>query len=578
MKHCANILEILLILCLFFLYGAYAVPDVNEAHYLEKAAHFWNPSYAPGDFFLSSPDAHGIFYWTFGWLTLYLPMNSVAWIGRFVTWLGLACGWYWMVRPVLPRWGTALLSAALFLFLNQNCSFAGEWVVGGVEAKGFAFILIFFALGEIFRNHWNRALLLFGLSATFHVLVGGWCLVALGIAWLILKDYEWSLRRSGRPEDLAKICLPTLRAILPGLAGAFLLTLPALLPALQLNAGVTPEIAKSATTLYVYERLPHHLLLSFIAQNTPMKLLYFGILIVIWNFLSARPRFTNGEMTFRTFIYATLLIAMTGWAINLFQNVAPDTVASLLRYYWFRTADVMLPLGTAILCVEFALQPISRLASTAVSGASGSPAAERPSRLSKEERRARRREARAWTRRLTVQRRWLLIFLIFIAGFQTCQSASRFAKPMKPRSCSGASCGQTWLELCQFVRENTQETDVFVVPYTTRTFRWFTGRSEVGVWKDIPQDAKGLTEWWERMQDQFYGFDPTKPVRSYGRVSSFTLMPKPKFEYLKKTYGAAYLIRNKNDLKGRQLLQEMPNGIEDFELIYENKDFELRRL
>lgn len=609
MKHWKSLLEVLLIFILFFIYGAYAVPDVNEAHYLEKAVHFWNPNYAPGDFFLNSPDAHGVFYWSFGWTTLFLPLDAVVWLGRILTWLGLAAGWLWMSRPILKHWGTGLLSAGLYLFLTQNCSFAGEWIVGGVEAKGFAYIFAFFGIGEVIRNHWNRALILLGFAAMFHVIVGGWCLVGLGIAWLILKDYERGLRRH-TPEKTAAMCyLPTLRSILPGLAGAFFLTLPALIPALLLNSGVSPEIAKNATQLYVYERLPHHLLLSFVAQNTPQKLIYFGALFIVWNFLCARPRFSNGEMTFRTFIYAAILIMLCGWAINLFMNVAQETVASLLRYYWFRLADAFVPIGAAILCTEFALRPVSVSLSASdigtnsdttpstVSGinsginsgmnsgmnsgtASAGIVAAAPSvkKLSKAERKEIRRHERAAARRLGFNRKCLLAFLIFLACFQTYSSAQRFTKPMKPRSCSGASCGESWQELCRYVRENTEPTDVFIVPYTVRTFRWYTGRCEVGVWKDIPQDAQGLWNWWTRMQDQFYGFDPTRSLQTYGRVASFTLMPKGKFEYLKKEYNAKYIVRNKNDLKGRTVTRNAPNGLADYELIYENKDFELRKL
>lgn len=574
MKLFRNFLEIALIFLLFALYGAYAVPDTNEAHYLGKAAHFWNPNYVQNDFFLDSPDAHGVFYWTFGWLTLFLPMNAVAWIGRILTWAGLAAGWVWMVRPLFQRFGLALLSAGLFLFLSQNCSFAGEWVVGGVEAKGFAFVLIFFALGAVIRNRWNTALILLGFSAMFHVLVGGWCLVALGIAWLILKDYERSLKKSGTSEDLAKCFLPTFYSILPGLILAGLLTLPALLPALQLNQNVSAEVAQNATKLYVYERLPHHLLLSSIAQKTPQKLLYFGILLLIWHFLIARPRYSNGEMMFRTFIYASFLIGLCGWGINLCMNAAPDLTASLLRYYWFRTVDVMIPLGAAVLCVEFATHPVT----IPTEKTAEKPEETSARKLTKEERKALRRENRSIERMMNRRRKFLVVLLIALASFQVWESSKRFAKPMKPRSCSGAACGQSWIDLCQFIQENTEPTDVFVVPYTVRTFHWFARRPSVGVWKDVPQDSQGIWDWWVRMQDQFYGFDPSNPVQQYGRVASFTLMPKQKFEYLAKEYGAKYLVRNKNDLKNRQVIQDVPNGIQDFELVYENKDFELRRL
>lgn len=602
MKLFTKILEIALIFLLFALYGAYAVPDTNEAHYLGKAAHFWNPNYVQNDFFLDSPDAHGVFYWTFGWLTLFLPMNAVAWIGRILTWAGLACGWVWMVRPLFSRFGLAFLSAGLFLFLSQNCSFAGEWVVGGVEAKGFAFVLIFFALGAVIRNRWNTALILLGFAAMFHVLVGGWCLVALGIAWLILKDYERGLKKSGTPEDLEKCFVPTLFSILPGLILAGLLTLPALLPALQLNQNVSPEVAQNATKLYVYERLPHHLLLSSIAQKTPQKLLYFGILLLIWHQLIARPRYSNGEMAFRTFIYASLLIGLCGWGINLCMNAAPDLTASLLRYYWFRTVDVMIPLGAAILCVEYATHPVKislkdyalkrgqtltkesaeksteKPAETANGKSEETPVEKTARKLTKEEKKALRREKRSVERMMNRRRKMLVVLLLALVSFQIWESSKRFAKPMKPRSCSGAASGQSWIDLCQFIQENTEPTDVFVVPYTVRTFHWFARRPSIGVWKDVPQDSQGIWDWWIRMQDQFYGFDPSNPTQQYGRVASFTLMPKQKFQNLANKYGAKYLVRNKNDLKNRQVIQDVPNGIQDFELVYENKDFELRRL
>ena len=82
--------EILAIFALFALQGAWPVPDVNEAHYLGKAAHYWNPDWIRGDFFLDSADSHKVFYFTFGWLTLWLPLPAVAWTGRIIAWLLMA--------------------------------------------------------------------------------------------------------------------------------------------------------------------------------------------------------------------------------------------------------------------------------------------------------------------------------------------------------------------------------------------------------------------------------------------------------------------------------------------------------
>src|SRR5688500_11446594 len=48
--------EIALVFVVFATYAAWPVPDVNEAHYLTKARHFWDPAWVAGDFFLDSAD------------------------------------------------------------------------------------------------------------------------------------------------------------------------------------------------------------------------------------------------------------------------------------------------------------------------------------------------------------------------------------------------------------------------------------------------------------------------------------------------------------------------------------------
>ena len=40
---------------------------------------------------------------------------------------------------------------------------------------------------------------------------------------------------------------------------------------------------------------------------------------------------------------------------DIVMTLAPELTASLLRYYWFRIADVMLPVGVSILSLDFVL-------------------------------------------------------------------------------------------------------------------------------------------------------------------------------------------------------------------------------
>ncbi len=94
---------------------------------------------------------------------------------------------------------------------------AGEWLVGGVEAKGFAYVFVLLGL-ERWCARWGAAVLLFGAASAFHVVS------AVGPSW----------RRAsfGSPARTAR----RLRRLILPLAGGLLLALPGLWPALALTA------------------------------------------------------------------------------------------------------------------------------------------------------------------------------------------------------------------------------------------------------------------------------------------------------------------------------------------------------
>ena len=131
-------LEVAAIFLLFFLFAGSLPPDVGESHYLVKAKHYWQPVWCAGDLFLESRDAHAAFYWTFGWVTRFCSLVTTAWIGRVISWLLLAWSWRKLSWAVVPRPLMSLLSAGLMLFFLRNFHLAGEWIVGGIEAKCFA--------------------------------------------------------------------------------------------------------------------------------------------------------------------------------------------------------------------------------------------------------------------------------------------------------------------------------------------------------------------------------------------------------------------------------------------------------
>ena len=134
------------------------MPDVNEPYYLGKAIHFWNPHWLPGDFFMDSPDTHKVFYFTFGWLSLLLSKTTLAWTGRLLSWALLAWAWRRLSFAVVPRAWWSVLTAALFACLMERFQMAGEWLIGGVEAKPFAYVFVLLGMESLVRDRWNRAL------------------------------------------------------------------------------------------------------------------------------------------------------------------------------------------------------------------------------------------------------------------------------------------------------------------------------------------------------------------------------------------------------------------------------------
>ena len=532
--------EIALVFAVFFLQGAWPVPDVNEPYYLGKTIHYWNPAWAAGDFFLDSKDTHKVFYLTFGWLSLWLRPAALAWTGRIITWWLLAWSWRRLSFAVLPRPGWSIASAALFAMLMENCHMAGEWVIGGVEAKGFAYVLVFLGLESLVKNHWNRAWLLLGAASAIHVLVGGWAAVAALLAWLLIGR--------GRPG---------LRSMWPSLLGGLLLALPGLLPVLFLNAHADAATIRQANQIYVFERLPHHLDIfhvypQYIIRFVLLTLLYFALSWRISlindhgttggdNFMTSANPIITGDSTnagraafrgfwtsicnlqfaicnfqsnsttfneiksslkrFRAFVTGAIAIALAGVVINILVFFDCDLAAGLLRYYWFRLSDVAVPLGVSMLGCWWIVDS-------------------RPSR--------------------SAIGRFAAVFVGLAVIYHFGSLAVQRLQPAAPRAERLAN-PLAWQEACTWAADqrNTQPTARFITPRQAQTFKWYACRAEVATWKDVPQNAQEIVQWRERMQDLF-ATDLSDP--EYRWYESLNELGTQRIEELGRKYQADFLI------------------------------------
>jgi hypothetical protein len=528
----------------FAAHGAWPTPDSNETHYLGKARHTWDSTWCAGDLFLESRDFHKTFGWVFGWVAKLCTLEAAAWIGRLLTWGLLAWGWQRLATRLLARAEFGPLAAALFVMLTERTHMAGEWIVGGVEAKGFAFVLILGALSEMVVGRWKWVFPLLGGASLFHVLVGGWATLAALVTWAIVGRKQVSFTQ----------------LMLPLFAGG-LLALPSLWWGIQLTRDIDPQTVAEANKLYVLIRLPHHLYPpqfapGFVMRHMLTMLVTAGLLALLtgfpWAYMQRPKRRVlidsgatgsasavevgreaedtsrasgTGSVTpdlaaiykarwqaLAVFVMTTAGIALVGMSfLNLFPAEDPKLLA-LLRYYWFRASDIYVPLGAALAtwrCVELLIPRFPLPAIVAYVLLSGTL---------------------VWD--LTEQ---IAHWPFDVPGIHTAKLDARPDVLKATEEWSPAD----WRDMCQKIREKTPSNAKFLTPRQGRTFKWHAQRAEVVTNKDIPQDAPAIMRWWE-IQDEIYATHSGDPDHKWHR--SLGVLPVERLREIAEKYNAQYVV------------------------------------
>jgi hypothetical protein len=523
-----RVVEVLFIFLLFFLFAGSPPPDVGEAHYLAKARHYWDPAWCRGDLFLESKDAHGVFYWSFGWVTRLVSLPTAATIGRIVTWGLLAWAWQRLSSALAPQRLLSVLTAGLMLLFIRRFHLAGEWIVGGVEAKGFAYVFVLLALEAAVRERWEVAILLSGAATAFHVLVGGWTALAVGGAWLFV----------GRPAK-------SLRTFVPAAAGAALLAAIGIVPALALSRGVDPDSVREANRIYVFERLPHHLVFhrfGIMPMVRHAALLWGWLAVAAWAW-----RRREGELgRLNVVVAGAVAMALVGVALDqgvvayaaargLSRQAYQELAAPLLKYYWFRLSDSLLAIGAATavgtwLWRQWQSRPDAArrgviLAMLAAGANIGQIAIERfwrplPGGFVQPRPTADLQPGRG-------------LWGLAADGDDEAPSGTSAALPPNRRELSASEQFQFWLDVCRWAREHTPSHAKFLTPRRQQTFKWFAGRAEVATWKDVPQDAASIVAWKRTLEELFPPGSTDQDLAFHSDVRLIALARK---------HGASYIL------------------------------------
>lgn len=319
--------------------------DGNEAGKLALARQHVDPAWIPGDWYLTTPQPYQ-------WLFQQLAGSIVGWLGFPIGSLLLRLIGYGFWSAALARVAiqlglTAPLAAlAAILFAADQSLIAREWMVGTVEPKTFAYAAALLAFATWREQRWGQSGFWSGLACSFHILVGGYAVVALAGLALFHQKAHWRLQPIRRWSLMALAAgLPMLLPLAEQMRGS------AFRPGL---AGGGLPLQPGAAWIYVYLRNPHHLVPASWPAEAWLKaavllLLFIGAALLCLRAGRCRdffPKAATADLI--VWSLSGALVALVGLVISLV-----DRGGVLLRLYPFRFADTSLVLAAWLLLMAW---------------------------------------------------------------------------------------------------------------------------------------------------------------------------------------------------------------------------------
>ena len=396
----------------------------------------------------------------------------------------------------------------MFLVLNDRFHLAGEWVVGGFEAKGLAYFFVLMALGSLVQKQLKWVWPYLGFACAFHVLVGGWATIALLLALMGQAVF----RSSDANEQREQVSLGTVLKQHAGfvLAGLLLAAVGAL-PPLLADIAANPATKLMASQIYVQARISHHLVFSAFSAS---RVAGFVVLLMIFGMVGSRlKRLDKSRQTdwrlLIAFAIGSLCISFCGLMLSGVSeqaSVLADHSVGLLRFYWFRMADFAVPCAASLGLVAI-MQLLWRRGMLGRAASTFSAVA------------------------IALAMAWIGIDRHSDPRPRADQAVLPSYEDNQERT---AGTYRNWLRVCDWIKNNTPTDAKFITPDQQQTFKWYAHRSEVVNWKDVPQDAQAMVDWSQRVG---WLIQPQ-------RRAELGLMTYPdwRLRELAVTYGATHLL------------------------------------
>ena len=438
----------------------------NEVDLLPSAQQSVESTWLPGDWYLNLDIGYrSLFNSMAGPLVSHFGFKYGAVVGRLLVYLLFAYALLIFMRTFHIRFAFGLLF--LIVFLNNQTLIAGEWMIGGLETKALAWPLVLLSLSAIGRKRWFLGFAFAGGAFSFHILVGFYALSALGVAFL-LNRREYQLDKSA----LRHVWI----FFLTGAWGIY---------AVIQQLFFSSQMAEGGWSTYVHLRVPHHVLPEVWNGSFWIVELSIGAILFALVFRYVR---TSSVRFFAAYALGSLVLFAIGliiWGIGSTE---------LLRFYWFRFPDTIVPFGTTML-LAFGIGELYRRYILQESDTT----TETHGNVS-----------RSWKRGIEPV---LIILLIAL-------SVVEIVKDL-PKLNDGTGWASTpYTPMFDWIATNTPHDATFLIDPSMQEFYVRAERAAFVSFKHSPQSAKDIAEWHKRLvlcnggaELQDAGFGVAKTIR-----------------------------------------------------------------
>jgi len=291
----------------------------GEEQYLAFAKQFTNPDWIPGTFtYTEFPGSRLVFQWMVGPIMQVLSFEVATLVFRTLNFALIAVP----IGLILKRLNVSILLSFLFIqvfVLSIQNFVGGEWIIKSFEPKSIAYAFVFFGIYALIQKRYMGITVYMALATYFHVLVGGWVMLLIGVHLLLDRK--------------------VLEGVKVGLL--YLLLLAPFIWYLFTGYLMDETVSKYALdNIYCYYRLPNHLGIwrtteYFMKGNFSGGLIVLGIVLsAIWWFKKVNESFRPlAQIMLLAFGINLIYIGIAAMDHFMFENSGGFG----LKYYPFRT-------------------------------------------------------------------------------------------------------------------------------------------------------------------------------------------------------------------------------------------------